>query len=81
MTLRHKLEIAGAILALLVTGVMFRSWLAEHDLRLKSEAETSATRSLSTSCRRTASPRQPQRRTATVPAMPRMLRRSLKCRS
>lgn len=44
MTLRHKLEIAGAVLALLVIGVMFRSWLAEHDARLKGEAETAATK-------------------------------------
>ncbi len=38
LTLRHKLEIAGAILALLVIGVVYRAWLADHEERIKLKA-------------------------------------------
>jgi hypothetical protein len=44
MGLRVKLEIAGAILVLALLGIGFRSWLAEHDSRLRMEAETAATK-------------------------------------
>lgn len=38
LTLRHKLEIAGAVLALVVIGIISSSWLAARDARVKAEA-------------------------------------------
>lgn len=42
LTLRHKLEIAGAVLALLVIGVVYRAWLADHEERIKLKATLDA---------------------------------------
>lgn len=45
MDTRAKVELAAGILVLATSLVGFRSWLAEHDLRIRSEAETAATKS------------------------------------
>jgi hypothetical protein len=42
LTLRHKLEIAGAVLALLIIGVVYRAWLADHEERIKLAATLEA---------------------------------------
>lgn len=42
LTLRHKLEIAGALLALLVIGVVYRAWLGDHEERIKLAATLAA---------------------------------------
>jgi hypothetical protein len=42
LTLRHKLEIAGAILALLIIGIVYRAWLADHEERIKLKATLDA---------------------------------------
>ena len=38
MTLRAKLELAAAIVAAIAAVLGFRSWLLEHDLRMKTQA-------------------------------------------
>jgi hypothetical protein len=42
LTLRHKLEIAGAILSLVIIGVIYRAWLADHEERIKLKATLDA---------------------------------------
>jgi hypothetical protein len=42
LTLRHKLEIAGAILALVIIGIVYRAWLADHEERIKLKATLDA---------------------------------------
>jgi len=42
LTLRHKLEIAGAVLALLVIGIVYRAWLADHEERIRLKATLDA---------------------------------------
>lgn len=44
LDLRHKLEIAAGIVVLAGTVIGFRSWLEEHDARIKGEAEVASTK-------------------------------------
>lgn len=44
LTLRHKLEIAAGVIVLIGFVIGFRSWLGEHDARLRVEAEVATTK-------------------------------------
>jgi hypothetical protein len=44
LDLRHKLEIAAGIVVLVGAVIGFRSWLGEHDARIKMDAEVASTK-------------------------------------